>query len=151
VIVSRDVDVPVVALLARFRIHVTLPGRDGPRSQVAEEARVLAFTGTPAAPSWLEDDIVADLLRARPSANVPIEVATNAMGNVLDGLTAMRPRLEATARSVAEELRDAHVRVRTAARGERAGALGVRGLEVRPQLPVDILGVYLYRPDGGRR
>ena len=151
VIVSRDVDVPVVALLARFRIHVTLPGRDGPRSQVAEEARVLAFTGTPAAPSWLEDDFVADLLLARPSANVPIEVATNAMANVLDGLTAMRPRLEATAHSVAEELRDAHVRVRTAARGERAGALGVRGLQVRPQLPVDVLGVYLYRPEGGHR
>lgn len=151
VIVSRDVHSPAVALLARFRIHVTLPGRDGPRSQVAEEARVLAFTGTPTAPSWLDEEAVERLLRARPTANVPSEVARNAMANVLDALPAMTPHLDARAETVADELREAHVRVRTAARGERAGVLGVRGLDVRPQLPVDILGVYLYRPEGGLR
>ena len=63
---------------------------------------------------------------------------------------AIAPHLEQFAQDLAASLREAHVRVRTAARGERAGDLGVRGLTVRPQLPVDVLGVYLYQPGGNR-
>jgi superfamily II DNA or RNA helicase len=151
VVVSADVDAPTVALLVRFRAHLTLPGRDGPRPQVAEEARVVAFTGTPATPGWMDRDEVERLLAAKPSANVPADVARNAMANVLDVLPQLTPHLESVAEEIANELRDAHVRVRTAARGERAGLLSVRGLDVRPQLPVDVLGVYLYRPAGGSR
>lgn len=107
VIVSTEVDAPTVALLVRFRAHLTLPGRDGPRPQVAEEARVVAFTGTPAAPRWLERDEVERLLAAKPSANVPADVARNTMANVLDVLPRLTPHLESVAEEVANELRDA--------------------------------------------
>ena len=50
-----------------------------------------------------------------------------------------------------DSLREAHVRVRRAARGRQAGVLGVAGLTVAPQLPVDVLGVYVYLPVGGQR
>jgi hypothetical protein len=147
---SDDVDDPTVALLVRFRVHVTLPGREGPQSKVAEEARVVAFTGTPDAPAWLGSQAVERLVSARPSANLPADVVRNSMSNVLAALPAVSPHLERQASGIADEIRDAHVRVRTAARGDRAGVLGIRGLDVRPQLPVDVLGVYLYRPTGGR-
>ncbi|MDQ3150757.1 MAG: hypothetical protein M3R63_03230, partial [Actinomycetota bacterium] len=59
------------------------------------------------------------------------------------------PELERTASELADELREAHVRVRRAARGRHAGALGIAGLSVSPQLPVDVLGVYVYLPAAG--
>ncbi len=150
VIRTAAVATPTTALLVRLRTHLSLPGRDGIRAHVAEEARVLAFTGTPTAPTWLDSAATEALLAARPDANVPAAAATSLMERILQGLEAMAPQLEEVARSVADELREAHVSVRTAARGSgRAGALGVRGLEVSPQLPVDVLGVYLYLPVQG--
>jgi superfamily II DNA or RNA helicase len=151
VIAISAVDVPTVALLTRMRVHLTLPGRTGPRAQVAEEARIVAFTGTPANPAWLDPRAVEALLAGRPDRNVPPDIARNIMRGVLAALpTAIAPHLEQFAQDLANSLREAHVRVRTAARGERAGDLGVRGLTVRPQLPVDVLGVYLYQPGGSR-
>jgi superfamily II DNA or RNA helicase len=149
VITTSAVDVLTVALLTRVRIHLTLPGRAGPRTQVAEEARVLAFTGNPAEPNWLSLDAVEALLMAQPDSNLPPDIARNIMRTVLDALpAAITPHLERFADQLAGSLRDTHIRVRTAARGERAGDLGIRGLTVHPQLPVDVLGVYLYRPGG---
>jgi hypothetical protein len=150
-IVTSTVSVPTTAVLIRVRLHLTLPGRDGPRAQVAEEARVLAFTGTPAQPAWLAPAKVEQLLAARPDRNVPPDIARNIMSGVLAALPAtLGPNLERFAHDLADELRDAHTRVRTAARGERAGDLTVRGLAVRPELPVDVLGAYLYQPGGSR-
>ena len=57
---------------------------------------------------------------------------------------------EETAAELAGSLREAHVRVRRAARGRQAGVLGVAGLTVTAQLPVDVLGVYVYLPNGAR-
>jgi superfamily II DNA or RNA helicase len=151
VIITSAATIPTVALLTRVRLHLTLPGRDGPQAQVAEEARVLAFTGTPANPAWLAPGAVEELLTARPDRNVPPDIARNIMAGMLAALpAALGPHLERFARDLAGELRDAHARVRTAARGERAEGLTVRGLTVQPQLPVDVLGVYLYQPGGSR-
>lgn len=150
VIVTNAVNAPTVLLLARVRANVTLPGRSGPRSHVAEEARALAFTATPANPNWLDAPAVEALLAARPDRNLPADIARNVMRGILGALPAVRPHLDRFAHDLADSLRDAHVRVRTAARGDRAGALTIRGLTVEPQLPVDILGVYVYQPAGHR-
>ncbi|MGH4016393.1 MAG: helicase-related protein [Pseudonocardiaceae bacterium] len=151
VIRTTAVTAPTIVVLARFRFHLTLPGRDGKRVQVAEEARALAFTGTPAGPTWLEGGAVEELLAARASANTPPDVARNMASAVLSQLPALTPQLERIAGELAEALRDSHVRVRRAARGRQAGTLGVAGLSVFPQLPVDVLGVYVYLPAGGAR
>lgn len=148
-VVTNAISTPTVALLVRLRTHLTLPGRVGTSAHVAEEARVLAFTGSPRSPTWLTADQVDGLLSSRPDANVPADVARGAIASVLTGLAAIEPHLNEVGQQVADELRQAHTTVRQAARGERAGALGVRGLQVEAQLPVDMLGVYVYRPAGG--
>ncbi len=151
VVVTSAVTVPTIAVLTRIRLHLTLPGRDGPRTQIAEEARILAFTGIPAQPRWLAAEAVDELLTARPDRNVPPDIARNIMAGVLAALpAALGPHLELFAHDLARDLRDAHARVRTAARGERAGDLTLRGLAVRPELPADVLGVYLYQPAGSQ-
>ena len=149
VITTAEVERPTVALLVRFRTHLTLPGRAGANVHLAEEARAIAFTGPPTAPQWLSPVEVDALLAAKPTMNTPHDIARNAMAGVIEGLSALTPQLHDQAAAVANQLREDHIAVRQTARGERAGALGVRGLEVTPQLPVDILGVYLYRPAGG--
>lgn len=149
VIVSSDVSKPAVALLLRIRAHVTLPGRGEAAKHVAEEARVVAFSGPPSNPTWLSSEEVEDLLLARPTANITADTAQGVIESIVRALPTLGDALEETADSVAESLRQAHVTVRQAARGDRAGVLGVRGLSVEPQRPVDVLGIYAYRPAGG--
>ncbi len=148
-ILTTGVVKPTTALLVRFRTHLTLPGRTGDRVHLAEEARVLAFTGPPSNPSWLSPDQTDALLTAAPAGNVPPDMASTTLSAVINSLPALGPALDAEAERIGEALRADHVAVRRAARGDRAGGLGVRGLTVTPQLPVDVLGVYLYRPAGG--
>ena len=64
------------------------------------------------------------------------------MERFLDEHEALGPELEALATARAEELLQAHLRVRKAA--------GIRAGEVRVEVvrPVDLLGVYLFVPEG---
>jgi superfamily II DNA or RNA helicase len=121
VIRSATVTTPTTLLLARFRFHLTLPGRDRPTVQVAEEARTLAFTGTPADPHWLEPAAMDELLIARAGANTPPDMARNIASTVLSRLDGLFPHLERTAGELAESLRESHVRVRRAARAAKPG------------------------------
>jgi superfamily II DNA or RNA helicase len=146
---THDVDKLTVALLVRFRTKLILPARLGDRTDMAEEARVLAFTGPPNNPSWLDEADVDKLLLSKASANAGD--VSNMMSNILGTLPLLTDTLNAKAQAVAEEIRDAHREVRIVARGDRAGQLGIRGLSVEANLPVDILGVYVYSPAGGNK
>ncbi len=149
VVTTTDVTAVTVLLLARFRVHLTLPGRHGARTEVAEEARTLAFRGLPTNPTWLTADEVTTLMSAQPTANTPPDRARAMIDGVLGALPHLDAELEAEAQRTADELHEAHTRVRQTARGrESAGALTLRGLSVEPQLPVDLLGVFVYLPGG---
>lgn len=128
-------------LLARFRLHLTLPGRDGPRPLVAEEARVLAYRGRPAAPDWLPADEVEALLAAEPSGNLAPELARDDLEHAIEQLGRLQPQIDAEAAATAERLRESHVRVRAASRQAGAGRIAVEA-----HTPADVLGVYVYLP-----
>jgi superfamily II DNA or RNA helicase len=140
VIRTRAVTTRTTLLLARFRFHLDLPGRDGIRQVVAEDARLLGFRGAPDSAVWLTDDEVTDLLAARPDVNVPTDQARDAIERVLDKTAALQPALSDRADALAEELLASHRRVRAGAGATR------RGLKVTAQQPVDLLGVYVYLP-----
>ena len=151
-VVTDAVDELTTVLLVRVRTHLALPGREGTRNLVAEDARVVAFTGRPATPTWLGPEQVEQVLAAQPTANLPTDVMTNAMGQILRALPALDGALNELGQSAADELLAQHQSVRLAARGsDRAGQTTTRGLKVTPQLPVDVLGVYVYRPAGVTR
>ncbi|HXF72303.1 MAG TPA: hypothetical protein VNO79_06810, partial [Actinomycetota bacterium] len=128
-------------LLLRYRFDVTTRARRGePHAQLAEDAGLLAFEGPPEDPTWLPPERAEALLEAAPAANVAPEQARDLVGRVVEGIDHLTPRLEEAARRRAEEIREAHERVRRAAR-----ATGVR-TTVEPKLPVDALGVYVLLP-----
>ncbi len=149
---TRAVERRTTALLVRNRFDVitrTLPRGDvgaGPvrpgqeRRLLAEECRLLAFAGLPESAEWLDEDAAERLLDATPGANISPEQARDAVARILEGYGSFEPRLEEEARRRAEALLDSHRRVREGAR-----LTGVR-YAVEPQLPVDVLGVYVLLP-----
>ena len=130
-------------LLVRYRFHLELPGRDGPRQLVAEDAQVLAYRGQPAFAEWLSAEEVASLLAAVPSDNIQPDEAIDFTERAVAALDAVLPHLNSVADDLAVNLRDDHIRVREAG-GQRVR----RQIAVRAQKPADILGVYVYLPGG---
>jgi len=128
-------------LLVRFRMHVELPGRDGPREVVAEDAQVLAYRGPATAADWLPDSDVQALLAARPTGNVPPDQAVDFAEQAVMGLPSLLGHLDQAADDLARRLRDDHIRVR-----EAGGQHARRQIAVRAQKPPDILGAYVYLP-----
>jgi hypothetical protein len=130
-------------LLVRYRFHLELPGRDGPRQLVAEDAQVLGYRGQPASAEWLAPKEITELLAALPSGNIQPDQALDFTERAVAALDVIHPHLDTVADSLAAKLRDDHIRVREAG-GQRVR----RQITARAQKPADILGVYVYLPGG---
>jgi len=142
VIRTSAVQRPTTMLLVRHRFQLSLPTRDGGvRTQLAEDARVVAFHGRPEAPQWLPDEEALALLEARATGNTDPGFATDHIASILAALdTGLMDELRLRSKAAAKELEASHHRVRTAARARLAG------LKATPQGDPDVLGVFLYRP-----
>jgi len=124
-------------LLLRIRYQLK-GGRVG--ELLAEECRVIGFTGAPSDPKWLNEVEVEKLLTCEPSGNLLPEKARDVVAKVTSSLSNLATTLNKTAESFAQELLSAHTRVRDAAKIKSANKVEVK-------LPVDILGIYVYVPD----
>ena len=128
----------VVVLRYRFDIH------SGSGEQLlAEEAEILAFTGSDGTYTFLGNEETLGLLASRPTANVADAQAREVFSETLSASQHWIPELEKAAQEAAGRLLDSHNRVRSAVR------LRTRGDRVDAQLPVDVLGVFVLLP--GRR
>jgi superfamily II DNA or RNA helicase len=141
---SRRVDRRTTLLIVRLRFHIETQIRHGQstetRQLLAEDSQVLAFTGSPQNAEWLSREQAEALLEVTPDENIAPEIQREAIQRILDGAPLLSPHIEGAARRRAEELLEAHSRVRSAAR--------LRGItqRVEPQLPPDILGLYVFLP-----
>ncbi len=137
---TTGVDTRTTLLLVRFRFTLTTVEGDQERSQVAEDARVLAFRGSPTSAEWLPPDSADTLLALTPDANIGPDQAAGFVQKVTEGWEALRPHLDDEARRLRDELLDQHQRVREAARRK-----GVR-FRAEPHVPPDVLGIYVLLP-----
>lgn len=137
--VTADVDIVTTLFLLRIRHQLSVTRRGTVRQLMAEETTVLAVRGR-AQPEWLFDVQVARLLDSKPSANLSREAAVREIAAALAFLDEHRDALDRLAQERAEALLADHRRVREAARD-------VGQYDVRPCLPVDVLGVYVLLPD----
>ncbi|MGW1196372.1 helicase-related protein [Streptomyces sp. NPDC002536] len=140
VITTDAVATRTTLLLVRYRFHLTLPSRNGERQLVAEDARLLAFEGSPKNAAWLTPERATALLDATASGNTDRHFAERTMTRILTQLPEASGHLETYGDELAAELDASHRRVRAA-----AGEI-VRGLTVTAQKPADILGAYVYLP-----
>ena len=140
-----------LCLLVRLRYHIETEIKSGPRGKSEKRGRSVGSFSPRIArcwpspdlrrmPEWLSKEQAEALLEAIPDANIAPELQRDALQRILDGVPALMPHLESAARSRAAELLEAHRRVRSAAR--------LRGVSqrVEPQLPPDILGIYVFLP-----
>lgn len=136
---TSSVSKKTTLLFLRARYHLDSRRKDA-LPMLAEEALVLAFTGSADQPTWLESGEVEGLLAATPSANIAPEQARTFVSDALSTVPTLEPAIEAQLQAQAEALRQAHQRVRQA-------ASGVGGFtRVAVQLPFDLMGLYLYLP-----
>jgi hypothetical protein len=143
VIRTKDVKTRTIAVLLRLRYHILTTIKGGAeRALLAEDCRVLAFHGSAAEPHWLGQADAEDLLAAKPTANVAADQARHFLGRLIDDLPALNPAFERLAQENGARILAAHERVREAPKGK-----GVRH-RVEPKLPVDVLGAYVYLPEG---
>ncbi len=139
VIRTSSVSKRTTLLLVRFRYHLVVTREGDERALLAEDVGVLGFEGSPSAPAWLSEEDAAALLEATPDANVGADQARHFLSQVIDGFDAVQPALEEEAIRRGDVLLDAHRRVRDAAHGTGR-------YHVEPQLPPDVLGVFVLLP-----
>ncbi|MGI6209879.1 MAG: helicase-related protein, partial [Anaerolineae bacterium] len=138
---TRAVSERTTLLLVRLRYHIQAVSRGHPDAELlAEDCLTLAYTGDPAEPCWLPPDQVDALLSAVPARNTDAGIARHFVEEALKAVPALMPSLERLAQERGQELLEAHERVRG------AGQLPGKRYSVRPQLPPDLLGVYVLLP-----
>lgn len=140
VIRTMSVAQATTLLLLRFRYHIISRKGGEEVPLLAEECQVVGFNGRTDQPDWLDTAVVEHLLQATPDANVPPPQAAQLIGRAVAQLDALQSALSDIAERRGQELLEAHRRVRTAAR-----QTGVR-YSVQPQLPPDVLGIYILLP-----
>lgn len=136
---TNDVEVATTLYLLRVRHQLSYVRRRESFQMMAEETVALAVRGR-ANPVWLADDQAARLIECTPSGNLPPEAVQREVCQALEFLAAHPQQLESLAQQRAEALLDDHKRVREAARD-------VGQYNVKPCLPVDVMGVYVLLPD----
>jgi superfamily II DNA or RNA helicase len=142
VIRTRSVSVRTTLLLVRFRYHI-LTLRNGEEFPLlAEDCQLVAFCGAPTEPEWIDEKASANILLAQPDAEreVPFGQAKAMINAVIAGYESLVPHLNQVARDRGDQLLDQHRRVRDAACQK-----GIT-YRVEPNLPADVLGVYVYLP-----
>jgi superfamily II DNA or RNA helicase len=130
-------------LMVRYRFHLDLPTPTGIRQIVSEDSRFVGFEGNPTDPTWLTSEQVDPLVSAVPSANLERDQAAQFLEGITDSLLHLTPHLNAQAVERETALLSAHRRVRGGANATR------RGLSVKAQTPVDVLGIYVLMPNIG--
>jgi len=129
-------------LLVRLRHHILRTvGRDT-RELLAEECCIVGFEGDPAIPAWLPLERAEQLVAAVPDANIAPDQARSFVEKVVGAGAALQAGLEQFAHERAAGLLAIHRQLRDESR--------IKGLkyDVRPQLPVDVIGVYVLLPAG---
>jgi len=141
-IYTNAVEKRTTLLLLRLRYHILTRKTTGEESQLlAEDCRLIGFRGAPDRAEWIDDSAeVEKLLDARPARNIDKAQASGFVEKVIEGFGVLRPHLETYAKKRGGEILDSHKRVREATR-----QTGVK-YEVEPQLPVDVLGIYVFLP-----
>jgi ERCC4-related helicase len=137
---TRQVERRTTLLLVRLRYHLVTQKGEEEIPLLAEEMQTLAFIGSSENAEWLSNEEAEALLSAHPDANIHPAQASQFVQRVVDDFAHLQPHLEQIAQERAGALLDAHLRVRQAAH--------IRGVRyhVKPQLPADVLGIFVYLP-----
>ncbi|WP_136809605.1 helicase-related protein [Desulfosediminicola flagellatus] len=135
---TQDVSTKATVYLLRLRYRLTIKRSKQAREMLAEEAVAVAVVGDQT--RILPKAEALDFMQSKVSKNMPFERRSRELTTAIDNLPDLYETFKSIAAQNAKELLADHRRVREAAdaRGE---------YQVQPQLPVDVMGVYVLVPD----
>jgi len=143
VIKCRDVGVKTTLLL--YRVRNVIEEKESGRQLVAEEVMPLGYQGLAKDFHLLENKAAVELMfTAVPTDNVTDQAAEGYLNSELADLQEIDDNLNLVAYTRAEALVESHERYRKLLGGSRFKT-------VEPVLPMDLLGIYILLPDGGRQ
>jgi hypothetical protein len=106
---------------------------------LAEECFVAGFTGAPSNPLWLSAEEAMELLQqAEPVGDIPPAMKRLEVDELLGRIEELKEELRQIAEQRSHSLSQSHRRVRELTKEGR--------IQVKPQLPMDILGAYILQP-----
>ncbi len=140
VIRTADVSTITTLIVIRYRYHLITKSGGKEKPLLAEECRLHAFKGMPGQAQWLPESEVVSLLNLTPSANLSADQGRSFVENVLTDAAPIWSYLEQEAWTRSKVLQNSHEQVRTEAK------ITSMQYRVEPQLPPDILGLYIYLP-----
>ncbi|MBR8829306.1 MAG: DEAD/DEAH box helicase [Gomphosphaeria aponina SAG 52.96 = DSM 107014] len=134
VTVTQNISKPTFILLLRLR-HL-LTGKTQANTNLAEECLVRGFTGTPSNAQWLSQTETLNLLSTvKPTGDLPPERQQEWIDKILYNLDNLEEGLKAIGQERANMLLASHGRLRKITKEGQ--------VQVIPQLPMDILGIYI--------
>jgi len=117
--------------------------KKGKNQFVAEEMLLWGYRGSPSDNDILDKNEVRHLMdQVLPSANITEQAKASFLENEMENISELRNEFDKIALKRAEILVDAHERFRKVMGGKRFKV-------VEPVLPMDLMGVYIFLPDGG--
>jgi len=141
--VIRCKDVKIKTTLLLFRVRNVIEEKKGKNQFVAEEMLLWGYMGSPSDNDILDKDEVRHLMdQVLPSANITEQAKSSFLDNELENISELKNEFDKIALKRAEILVDAHERFRKVMGGKRFKV-------VEPVLPMDLMGVYIFLPDGG--
>lgn len=142
VIRTHGVDKKTTVLLMRYRYQIITRANNKGIPLLAEDCRVVGYTGSATQPAWLDSKECAALLLMKPDQNTQPDQARHFIEKALGDIPSIQGTLNEQATANGKTILDSHQRVRAASK--------LKGVSYRiePKLPPDILGVYVYLPIG---
>ncbi|VEP14853.1 Helicase domain protein (fragment) [Hyella patelloides LEGE 07179] len=135
-IVTDAVDRGTTILLLRLR-HLLSSSKHN--DLLAEECLIAAYTGSATKPQWLaEENAIALWQQVEPKDDHKLPRMQARMERIVSGLPDLEIKLKAIAQAQSQALEESYRRVRAITKEGR--------VTVKPQLPMDILGVYWLQP-----
>ena len=139
VIQTSSVNKRTTLLLLRFRYHIITTSNNKEKALLAEDCKIVGFSGSPSNASWLSDDSCEQLIKSKPDANVSLDRARYFINQVADKFDLLINHLDNIAKQNGEIILDAHKRVR------KASNLQHVKYSIKAHQP-DVLGLYIYLP-----
>jgi len=139
-ITSNRVAHRIIIALLRLRTNLVVEREGNRREMLAEEAVTIVIEGDKA-PRQLTTQEAIELFNIDPSQNTVPDVRERAVRQALERLQEQQQTLDSIARDHGRQLLQDHRRVRDSERDGRGN------FQINPQVPADILGVYVVMPE----
>ena len=138
--ITDAVEKRTTLLLLRSRYILSSPRVE---TLLAEECFLAGFTGSPSNPLWLEPEVCQHLLQiAEPVGDISPTLKRLEIEDLINNLSSLEEELETIAQMRGQSLAQSHRRVRNITKEGQ--------VRVKPQLPMDVLGIFVLQP-GQRR